>query len=162
MFLNRFENINLTGDIFGGVTTAIISLPLELAFGVAAGLMDTNISGVINILPFTFMPGTLVQSVSHVFRKKNNKIQQQTYIKNSHLVSEKLSLYHIKTPARIFPIVIFIRCLCYVNMNPCSAVMVMTAVPRSFYQTPKSLKIVSMNHTITKSQLMIDYRMIDY
>lgn len=29
-FLNRFENINLKGDIFGGVTTAIISLPLAL------------------------------------------------------------------------------------------------------------------------------------
>ncbi len=37
MFLNRFENINLKGDIFGGVTTAIISLPLALAFGVASG-----------------------------------------------------------------------------------------------------------------------------
>jgi SulP family sulfate permease len=34
---NRFENINLKGDIFGGVTTAIISLPLALAFGVASG-----------------------------------------------------------------------------------------------------------------------------
>ncbi len=37
MLLNRFENINLKGDIFGGVTTAIISLPLALAFGVASG-----------------------------------------------------------------------------------------------------------------------------
>jgi len=34
---NRFENINLKGDLFGGVTTAIISLPLALAFGVASG-----------------------------------------------------------------------------------------------------------------------------
>ena len=34
---SRFENINLKGDIFGGVTTAIISLPLALAFGVASG-----------------------------------------------------------------------------------------------------------------------------
>jgi SulP family sulfate permease len=34
---NRFENISLKGDIFGGVTTAIISLPLALAFGVASG-----------------------------------------------------------------------------------------------------------------------------
>ena len=33
----RFENINLKGDLFGGVTTAIISLPLALAFGVASG-----------------------------------------------------------------------------------------------------------------------------
>ncbi|MEX3074057.1 SulP family inorganic anion transporter [Vibrio alginolyticus] len=37
MFGSRFENINLKGDIFGGVTTAIISLPLALAFGVASG-----------------------------------------------------------------------------------------------------------------------------
>ncbi|WP_372882520.1 SulP family inorganic anion transporter [Psychromonas sp.] len=34
---HRFENINLKGDIFGGVTTAVISLPLALAFGVASG-----------------------------------------------------------------------------------------------------------------------------
>ncbi|WP_394152901.1 SulP family inorganic anion transporter [Vibrio maritimus] len=33
----RFEDINLKGDVFGGVTTAIISLPLALAFGVASG-----------------------------------------------------------------------------------------------------------------------------
>lgn len=37
MFDDRFSNINLKGDLFGGVTTAIISLPLALAFGVASG-----------------------------------------------------------------------------------------------------------------------------
>ncbi|WP_070962296.1 SulP family inorganic anion transporter [Vibrio sonorensis] len=37
MFGNRFQDINLKGDLFGGVTTAIISLPLALAFGVASG-----------------------------------------------------------------------------------------------------------------------------
>ena len=37
MFDHRFKNINLKGDLFGGVTTAIISLPLALAFGVASG-----------------------------------------------------------------------------------------------------------------------------
>ncbi len=37
MFGSRFKNINFKGDIFGGVTTAIISLPLALAFGVASG-----------------------------------------------------------------------------------------------------------------------------
>ncbi|MFT5717217.1 MAG: SulP family sulfate permease [Oleiphilaceae bacterium] len=37
MFGNRFEDINLKGDMFGGVTTAVISLPLALAFGVASG-----------------------------------------------------------------------------------------------------------------------------
>ncbi len=33
----RFAGFDLKGDIFGGVTTAIISLPLALAFGVASG-----------------------------------------------------------------------------------------------------------------------------
>ncbi|WP_174627787.1 SulP family inorganic anion transporter [Vibrio panuliri] len=37
MFGKRFKDINLKGDLFGGVTTAIISLPLALAFGVASG-----------------------------------------------------------------------------------------------------------------------------
>lgn len=32
MFGSRFKDINFKGDIFGGVTTAIISLPLALAF----------------------------------------------------------------------------------------------------------------------------------
>jgi SulP family sulfate permease len=34
---NRFKDMNLKGDLFGGVTTAVISLPLALAFGVASG-----------------------------------------------------------------------------------------------------------------------------
>jgi len=37
VFTGRFQDLNLKGDIFGGVTTAIISLPLALAFGVASG-----------------------------------------------------------------------------------------------------------------------------
>nr|PMI30031.1 sodium-independent anion transporter [Vibrio splendidus] len=37
MFGRRFADISLKGDMFGGVTTAIISLPLALAFGVASG-----------------------------------------------------------------------------------------------------------------------------
>ncbi|ENM5739189.1 SulP family inorganic anion transporter [Vibrio mimicus] len=37
MFQARFAELNLRGDLFGGVTTAIISLPLALAFGVASG-----------------------------------------------------------------------------------------------------------------------------
>ncbi|MCV6609337.1 MAG: SulP family inorganic anion transporter [Amphritea sp.] len=37
MLGNRFEDLSLKGDLFGGVTTAIISLPLALAFGVASG-----------------------------------------------------------------------------------------------------------------------------
>lgn len=34
---NRIHFNNLRGDIFGGVTAAIVSLPLALAFGVASG-----------------------------------------------------------------------------------------------------------------------------
>ncbi|GAA0813147.1 SulP family inorganic anion transporter [Colwellia asteriadis] len=37
MFDNRFKDMSIKGDLFGGVTTAIISLPLALAFGVASG-----------------------------------------------------------------------------------------------------------------------------
>ncbi|MBA6263770.1 SulP family inorganic anion transporter [Colwellia sp. Bg11-12] len=37
MFGHRFKDMNLKGDLFGGVTTAVISLPLALAFGVASG-----------------------------------------------------------------------------------------------------------------------------
>ncbi|WP_343232472.1 SulP family inorganic anion transporter [Motiliproteus sediminis] len=37
MFEKRFAHFNFKGDLFGGVTTAIISLPLALAFGVASG-----------------------------------------------------------------------------------------------------------------------------
>lgn len=37
MLGDRFKDINLKGDLFGGVTTAVISLPLALAFGVASG-----------------------------------------------------------------------------------------------------------------------------
>jgi sulfate permease, SulP family len=37
LFGDRFKETNLKGDLFGGVTTAIISLPLALAFGVASG-----------------------------------------------------------------------------------------------------------------------------
>ncbi len=35
--LSRFKDWTLVGDLFGGVTTAIVSLPLALAFGVASG-----------------------------------------------------------------------------------------------------------------------------
>ena len=38
MKLNRLGAANLRGDVFGGVTAAIIALPLALAFGVASGM----------------------------------------------------------------------------------------------------------------------------
>ena len=40
-----------------------------MAIGASVLLAKRNISGVINILPFTCMPGTLINSVSHVIRK---------------------------------------------------------------------------------------------
>lgn len=33
----RFQGFSLRGDLFGGITTAIVSLPMALAFGVASG-----------------------------------------------------------------------------------------------------------------------------
>ncbi len=36
-WLNQINFSNVRGDLFGGVTAAIISLPLALAFGVASG-----------------------------------------------------------------------------------------------------------------------------
>lgn len=35
--ISRYKEFHFTGDLFGGVTTAIVSLPLALAFGVASG-----------------------------------------------------------------------------------------------------------------------------
>nr|WP_242038466.1 SulP family inorganic anion transporter [Chroococcidiopsis sp. [FACHB-1243]] len=34
---NKIHFRNLRGDLFGGLTTALVSLPLALAFGVASG-----------------------------------------------------------------------------------------------------------------------------
>ena len=35
-FLNRFSADNLRGDLLGGLTAAVVALPLALAFGNAA------------------------------------------------------------------------------------------------------------------------------
>ena len=35
--VNRLHFYNLRGDFFGGLTTAIVALPLALAFGVSSG-----------------------------------------------------------------------------------------------------------------------------
>jgi predicted CoA-substrate-specific enzyme activase len=45
-----------------------------VAMGTSAALAQRGISGIAAILPFTCMPGTLVASVSDVFRKDNNNI----------------------------------------------------------------------------------------
>lgn len=43
-----------------------------LAFGAAAALAKQGISGVVNLLPFTCMPGTLIASVSPAFRRDHD------------------------------------------------------------------------------------------
>ena len=35
--LNRINATNLKGDVFGGLTAAVIALPMALAFGIAVG-----------------------------------------------------------------------------------------------------------------------------
>jgi len=44
------------------------------ALGSAGGLVQENISGIVYIMPFTCMPGTLVAAVSNDFRKDHNNI----------------------------------------------------------------------------------------
>jgi predicted nucleotide-binding protein (sugar kinase/HSP70/actin superfamily) len=45
-----------------------------LSLGNVALLAKSHISGVANILPFTCMPGTIISSVSDIFRKDHNHI----------------------------------------------------------------------------------------
>jgi predicted nucleotide-binding protein (sugar kinase/HSP70/actin superfamily) len=45
-----------------------------LVMGASAGQVSTGIAGIVNILPFTCMPGTLITSISNTFRKDHNNI----------------------------------------------------------------------------------------
>jgi predicted CoA-substrate-specific enzyme activase len=45
-----------------------------IAMGTSVALANRNISGIAAILPFTCMPGTLIASVSDIFRKDHNNI----------------------------------------------------------------------------------------
>lgn len=45
-----------------------------LSLGAASKMVEGKISGVVAILPFTCMPGTLIASVSQLFRKDHNNI----------------------------------------------------------------------------------------
>ncbi|HLN55407.1 MAG TPA: acyl-CoA dehydratase activase [Bacteroidales bacterium] len=45
-----------------------------IALGTSAALHDRGVSGIAAILPFTCMPGTLIASVSDIFRKNNSNI----------------------------------------------------------------------------------------
>jgi predicted nucleotide-binding protein (sugar kinase/HSP70/actin superfamily) len=50
-----------------------------IAIGTAAALAGKGVSGICNILPFTCMPGTLICSVSDVFRKDHGNIPWMDY-----------------------------------------------------------------------------------
>ena len=50
-----------------------------MAIGSASALSKKGISGICNVLPFTCMPGTLICSISDVFRKDHNNIPWVDY-----------------------------------------------------------------------------------
>ena len=50
-----------------------------IALGSATGLVEMNISGVANILPFTCMPGTIICAVSNEFKKDHHNIPWLNY-----------------------------------------------------------------------------------
>ncbi len=50
-----------------------------IALGSASGLVEMNISGVANILPFTCMPGTIIAAVSNDFKKDHHNIPWLNY-----------------------------------------------------------------------------------
>jgi predicted CoA-substrate-specific enzyme activase len=50
-----------------------------IALGTASALTKKGVSGICNVLPFTCMPGTLICSVSDVFRKDHNNIPWVDY-----------------------------------------------------------------------------------
>ena len=50
-----------------------------MALGTASILSKKYVSGIVNILPFTCMPGTLNTSVSDVFRKSNNGLPWENF-----------------------------------------------------------------------------------
>lgn len=50
-----------------------------IALGTASALAKKGVSGICNVLPFTCMPGTLICSVSDMFRKDHNNIPWVDY-----------------------------------------------------------------------------------
>ena len=55
-----------------------------LAVGSAVLLAEQNISGVVNILPFTCMPGTINCTVSQNFRKNHNGLPWENFAYDGH------------------------------------------------------------------------------
>jgi len=49
-----------------------------LNLGSSVRLTDTNISGIVNILPFTCMPGTVVAAVSHKFKQDHGNLPYES------------------------------------------------------------------------------------
>ena len=50
-----------------------------IALGTASALANKGVSGICNVLPFTCMPGTLICSVSDIFRKDHNQLPWVDY-----------------------------------------------------------------------------------
>jgi predicted nucleotide-binding protein (sugar kinase/HSP70/actin superfamily) len=50
-----------------------------MAIGSASALSKKGVAGICNVLPFTCMPGTLICSISDVFRKDHNNIPWVDY-----------------------------------------------------------------------------------
>ncbi|MFC2137797.1 acyl-CoA dehydratase activase-related protein, partial [Bacteroidota bacterium] len=55
-----------------------------LVLGAAKLLSEKNISGIVNIIPFTCMPGTITCTVSQNFRKDHNGIPWENYAYDGH------------------------------------------------------------------------------
>jgi predicted nucleotide-binding protein (sugar kinase/HSP70/actin superfamily) len=68
--LNIKEMLNSCGDYIHKHYDGDPALNL----GSSVQLVQKHISGIVNILPFTCMPGTVVASVSHKFKKDNNEL----------------------------------------------------------------------------------------
>lgn len=49
-----------------------------LNLGSSVRLVDTNISGIVNLLPFTCMPGTVIASVGHKFKQDHGNIPYES------------------------------------------------------------------------------------
>ena len=62
---SRFKDFHLIGDLFGGLTTAIVSLPLALAFGAASGAgAETGLWGAILVGFFASLFGGSTSLIS--------------------------------------------------------------------------------------------------
>jgi sulfate permease, SulP family len=97
---NRIHFDNLRGDIFGGVTAAIVSLPLALAFGVASGAgAIAGLYGAVCVGFFAALFGgtpTLISELTRpmtvVMTKVGIDILDWSFLKRAHKISLKGTL----------------------------------------------------------------------